>query len=54
MGGGGGGDQRGKTLVSKTMCKVRSPYKGRGGGARVVVSTAAFHEFRVRFPVSAV
>ena len=25
-----------------------------GGGPRVVVSTAAFHEFRVRFPVSAV
>ena len=25
-----------------------------GGGPRVVVSTAAFHEFGVRFPVSAV
>ena len=43
----------------ETECGVRqrdvlSATRFLGGGPRVVVSTAAFHEFGVRFPVSAV
>ena len=40
--------------LSYSILSARDPGVGPGGGPRVVVSTAAFHEFGVRFPVSAV